>query len=122
MVLLIQSIIAASVVLLPEPVGPVTSTRPLGRSHSSRSTAGSRSSSRLAMVWGIRRSTIAGPRSESIRLMRTRTNGNAWEPSKSLFFRNWSIWLGDSISFSQAWKVALSVTGQPVRNMSPRAR
>ena len=50
MLRLIQSIIAARVVLLPEPVGPVTSTIPLGRAASSLSTGGRLRSSRLAMV------------------------------------------------------------------------
>ena len=83
MLALIQSIIAARVVLLPEPVGPVTRISPLGRAASSLSTAGRFRSSRLAIVWGIRRSTIAWPRSESSRLMRTRTKLKAWEPSNS---------------------------------------
>ena len=49
--LLIQSIIAASVVDLPEPVVPVTRIRPRSSSAMSASTDGSRSSSKLGMVW-----------------------------------------------------------------------
>ena len=41
---------AARVVDFPLPVGPVTSTRPMGRSQNSRSTSGSSSSSTLA-IW-----------------------------------------------------------------------
>ena len=54
---LMRSIIAASVVDLPLPVGPVTSTRPRGRSASSASTGGSPSSSSGRIFSGIRRST-----------------------------------------------------------------
>ena len=122
MLVLIQSIIAARVVLLPEPVGPVTSTRPLGRAESSRSTGGRLRSSRLAMVWGIRRSTIAGPRRVTIRLIRTRTNGKAWEPSNSRSRRKLSSSAAPSISRTQPMKAGWSVAGQPVRTMSPRWR
>ncbi len=54
---LILSIIAASVVLLPEPVGPVTRTRPRGRSASLEITAGSRNSSNVLTLKGIIRTT-----------------------------------------------------------------
>jgi hypothetical protein len=49
---LILSIIAASVVDLPEPVGPVTRTRPRGFSHSFSTTAGSPSSRKAADLVG----------------------------------------------------------------------
>ncbi len=52
---LITSIIAARVVLLPEPVGPVTSTKPRGLEASSRSTCGTLSESRPGMSCGTRR-------------------------------------------------------------------
>ena len=52
---LITSIIAARVVDLPEPVGPVTSTKPRGLAHSSRSTCGTPSESRPGMSCGTRR-------------------------------------------------------------------
>ena len=122
MLRLIQSIIAARVVLLPEPVGPVTRIIPLGRAASSLSTGGRFRSSMVAIFWGISRSTIAGPRNESNRLMRTRTKEKAWEPSNS--FSRWkaSISTGLSISLIQPLKVAASVTGQPVPAISPRAR
>ena len=56
---LILSSIAASVVVLPDPVGPVTSTRPRGFSHS-RSTTGGRPSSRKPRIsWGINRNAAA---------------------------------------------------------------
>ena len=52
---LILSSIAASVVDLPLPVGPVTSTRPRGRSASVVSTCGRFSSSKVRMRSGMRR-------------------------------------------------------------------
>jgi len=55
--LLILSIIAASVVLFPEPVGPVTSTRPRGFSASFATTAGRPRSSNVRTLKGICRMT-----------------------------------------------------------------
>src|SRR2546427_8038731 len=55
--LLILSIIAASVVLLPDPVGPVTSTRPRGFSDSFATTPGNPSSSKVRTLNGICRIT-----------------------------------------------------------------
>src|SRR5438445_2006066 len=49
--LLILSTMAASVVDLPDPVGPVTSTRPLGRSASSCTTFGRPSSSKDRILY-----------------------------------------------------------------------
>ena len=57
--LLILSIIAASVVDLPEPVGPVTRTRPRGRSASLAITGGRPRSSKVRTLNGICRMTIA---------------------------------------------------------------
>lgn len=54
---------AASVVDLPEPVGPVTSTRPRGLSANSAKILGAFSSSRLRILDGMVRSTAAAPRS-----------------------------------------------------------
>ena len=55
---LMWSIIAASVVDLPEPVAPVTRTRPRGRSQiRSQIVRGSPSSSKSAISYGITRST-----------------------------------------------------------------
>ena len=53
--LLITSIIAASVVLLPEPVGPVTRTKPRGFLVRSRSTCGTPSESSAGISCGTRR-------------------------------------------------------------------
>ncbi len=53
-----RSIIAASVVDFPEPVGPVTRIKPRGRSDRSAITFGSLSSSKLLMLNGICRMTI----------------------------------------------------------------
>ena len=56
---LISPIMAASVVLLPEPVWPVTSTSPRGRSVSSL-TIGGRCRSSIVCTWlGITRNEIA---------------------------------------------------------------
>ncbi len=52
---LITSIIAARVVLLPEPVGPVTRTKPRGFAVSSRSTCGTPSESSAGISCGTRR-------------------------------------------------------------------
>ncbi len=60
---LILSIMAASVVDLPEPVGPVTRISPLGRSDSSRTTFGSPSSSKLRILKGmVRMAAATAPR------------------------------------------------------------
>ena len=56
-VVLMWSTIAASVVDLPEPVGPVTSTRPRGRSARYRHTFGSPRSSMVGMRIGMTRNT-----------------------------------------------------------------
>ncbi len=52
---LIKSIIEARVVDLPEPVGPVSSTKPRGLRVNSSSTSGRPSDSRLRISVGIRR-------------------------------------------------------------------
>ncbi len=59
--LLISSTIAASVVLLPDPVGPVTSTSPLARMVSFFTAGGSRSSSSVGTWLGITRKTAPRP-------------------------------------------------------------
>jgi len=60
---LILSMIAASVVDLPEPVGPVTSTRPLGLLANSETTGGSPSSSKLRILNGmVRKAPATAPR------------------------------------------------------------
>ena len=55
--LLTWSTMAARVVDLPDPVGPVTSTRPLGRIASSSTTGGRPSSSAVGMRMGMLRNT-----------------------------------------------------------------
>ncbi len=60
---LMMSIIAASEVDLPEPVGPVTSTKPRGLVVNSRSTCGSASESRVGISCGTRRkAALIAPR------------------------------------------------------------
>ena len=56
--LLILSMIAASVVVLPEPVGPVTRIRPRGRSASLAMTGGRPSSLKVRTLKGIMRITM----------------------------------------------------------------
>ena len=60
---LILSIIAASEVVLPEPVGPVTSTMPRGLLHSSSITGGKPSSAKLWTLKGtVRKAPPTAPR------------------------------------------------------------
>ena len=60
---LIRSTIEASEVDLPEPVGPVTSTKPRGLRVKSASSAGSPSASRVLISFGIRRkAALIAPR------------------------------------------------------------
>ena len=54
-----RSTSAARVVDLPDPVGPVTRTRPWDSSVNACTTAGTPSSSRLGISYGIRRSATA---------------------------------------------------------------
>ena len=59
----LASIIAARVVLLPEPVGPVTRTKPRGLAVSSRSTCGTPRESSAGMSWGTsRKAALTAPR------------------------------------------------------------
>ena len=77
-VVLISRTIAASVVLLPAPVGPVTMTRPFLKRTSRVRTGGSRSSSRLGMWLRITRKTAPIPRLWTNTLARKRpTPGSA---------------------------------------------
>ena len=61
-VLLMWSTMAASVVDLPLPVGPVTSTRPFDSEQKSTTARGSLSSSAVRIFDGIWRKTALGPR------------------------------------------------------------
>ena len=70
---------AASVVLLPLPVGPVTSSRPRERSTSRRNSSGSPSASRSGTVSRSRRSTM--PRLPPVR--RCRLPRRRWPPSSA---------------------------------------
>ena len=58
---LMRSTMAANVVDFPEPVGPVTSTRPASRSARSPTTLDSPSCSSVSISSGIRRKTAAAP-------------------------------------------------------------
>ena len=110
------------VVVLPEPVGPVTRMSPRLWQARSFITGGRPSFSKLGISVGMRRSTMARPLTVSSRLMRTRANENVWEVSYSLSLKNISSSPGSSSSRSHWRKQAGSVTGQLVRKMSPRLR
>ena len=58
---LASSIMAASVVDLPQPVGPVTSTRPRGREANFDITLGSPKSAQVEILSGISRNTAPIP-------------------------------------------------------------
>ena len=95
--LLILSIIAASVVLLPEPVGPVTRMRPRGLSASLAMTGGSPSCWNVSTLKGIIRMTIA----TQPRCLNTlpRKRARFWMPkekSSSLSFSNFFFWFSVS--------------------------
>ena len=83
------SIIAASVVDLPEPVGPVTSTSPRGNSAMLRNTAGALSSSSDLMRVGMVRITAPVPRFSTSAFTRKRASpGTSKEKSHSRLSSN----------------------------------
>ncbi|MNH41977.1 hypothetical protein D3C79_1035780 [compost metagenome] len=87
---------AARVVDLPEPVGPVTSTRPRGNSAILRNISGAPRSSRLSTVLGMVRNTAPEPRACWKALTRKRARlGTSKEKSTSKFssssLRWWSF-------------------------------
>ena len=85
-VLFLWSIIAASVVLFPEPVGPVTNTTPRGWSASSAKIFGAFKSCSESIFDGIVRITAAAPRCCTKALTRKRARfGMAKEKSHSRF-------------------------------------
>jgi hypothetical protein len=100
------SIIEASVVLFPEPVGPVTRTSPLLRKHRSSSAWGSPISAAVRMVLGICRITLPIPFRSSKRFTRKRARGVSWAKSVSLTdshcSRFFSGVMEKSMSFSRA--------------------
>jgi hypothetical protein len=68
-----RSIIAASVVDLPLPVGPVTSTRPFSASQKVRSDSGKPRSSKRGIFPGMVRNTAPSPRFWTKTLARKRS-------------------------------------------------
>ena len=94
---LILSIIAASVVDLPEPVGPVTSTSPRGLLHSSSNTGGSPRSANVRMLKGmVRNAPPTAPRCMN-RLPRNRAMPRTpKEKSSSRSSSKRSFWLSVS--------------------------
>jgi hypothetical protein len=122
--LLILSIIAASVVLLPDPVGPVTSTRPRGRSESLATIGGRPRSSNVFTVNGICRMTIDTQPRCLKQLPRKRAR--FWIPnekSSSLSVSNRFFWFSVSTEYasvSVSFGVRTSSTDEFV--MSPSTR
>ncbi len=88
------SIMAASVVVLPEPVVPVTSTRPRGSRASFLTTAGSSSSSKLGMrVATCRMAMEMLPRWRYTFTRNRPTSGPLYAKSISLVSLKWRICL-----------------------------
>ncbi len=71
-------------VLLPEPVGPVTTTSPLLRKHRSSTGWGMPISAAVRMVAGIWRITLPIPLRSSKKFTRKRARGVSWAKSVSL--------------------------------------
>ena len=115
--------IAASVVDLPEPVGPVTRIRPRGRSVSSANTLGALRSSSDSTLDGIVRNAAAAPRCWMKALTRKRARfGTAKLKShsriSSYIFRCESLMM----SYTMACTSSCSIGGRLMRRMSPWTR
>src|SRR4051812_27645166 len=123
MPLLMRSSIAASVVDLPEPVGPVTRISPRGRSVRSANTLGQFSSSSDSTFDGIVRNAAAAPRCWLNALTRNRARfGTAKLKSHS---RNSSYILRCEslmMSYTMACTSSCSIGGRLMRRMSPCTR
>src|SRR6266850_3522290 len=122
--LLILSIIAASVVLLPEPVGPVTSTRPRGRSASCAITGGSPRSSKVFTLKGICRiTTETQPRCLK---QFPRKRARFWIPnekSSSFSVSKRFFWFSVSTEYaSESVSLGVSTSSVEAFTMSPSTR
>src|ERR1041384_1126059 len=122
--LLILSIIAASVVLLPEPVGPVTSTRPRGRSASLATIGGRPSSSKVRTLKGICRITSETQPRCLKQLPRNRAR--FWMPkekSSSLSVSKRFFWFSVSTEYaSDSVSFGVSTSSVDALVMSPSTR
>jgi len=120
---LMRSTMAASVVDFPEPVGPVTSTRPRSRVQSSFRTGGKLSDSRVGIAVGIVRSTAPGPRLWTKAFTRKRPLPGTSQ-AKSISCSAWKVCRCSSlmIEFTRAVTPAALSAGCSVRVRSPWMR
>jgi hypothetical protein len=119
------SIIAASVVDLPDPVVPVSSTMPRSSSASSRTTVGSESSSIVLIRWGIARQTIEmDPRCWNALILKRATSAISNEKSTSCSCANSSSLTSSLSSALSAPSVSSAVNGPALasRVSSPLTR
>ena len=115
--------IAASVVDLPEPVGPVTSTMPRGKSEMDSKIFGALRSSSDNILEGMVRMTAPAPRLCTKALTRKRASpGTSKEKSISLFssysLRCWSFMM----SYTRACTSLCSIGGRLILRISPCTR
>src|SRR3569833_31893 len=113
----------ASVVDLPEPVGPVTRTRPRGNMHRSRKILGEPRSSRDMMTEGILRNTAPAPRFWMKALTRKRaslgiSNEKSVSKNSSYALRCLSFMMSYTMLCTSLWASA----GMLIRFMSPSTR
>ena len=101
---LIRSMIAASVVDLPDPVGPVTSTMPLFRAAVSDTALGRLSSAIVGMVGAMTRITIAKvPRWRKTLTRKRARSGIAYEKSQA----PWSLSVASACAFCPIRSLAM---------------
>src|SRR6185436_223749 len=113
----------ASVVDLPEPVGPVTSTRPRGSMHRSRKIFGAFRSSSEMMVEGMLRNTAPAPRVGLNAFTRKRasfgiSNEKSVSKNSSYALRCLSFMMSYTMLCTSLWASA----GMLMRFMSPSTR
>src|SRR4030095_2612231 len=115
--------IAASVVDLPEPVGPVHRMRPRGRLVSSPKIFGAFNSSSERTFAGMVRNAAAAPRIWTNALTRKRARlGTAKLKSHSRFSSYALRWASLMMSYTMAWTSSCSIGGRLIRRMSPWTR
>ena len=113
----------ASVVDLPDPVGPVTSTSPRGSMHRSRNTLGACSSSRLSICEGMLRNTAPAPRFWLNTLTRKRASfGISNEKSVSKYSSNALRCESFMMSYTMLCTSLCASGGILMRLMSPSTR
>src|SRR5690606_21257130 len=113
----------ASVVDLPDPVGPVTSTRPRGRKARSAKILGALSCSSVRMLDGIVRNTAPAPRFWLKAL--TRKRARPWiskEKSHSSVSSYILRWASFMMSYTMSWTCLWSSASTLMRRTSPCTR